>query len=297
MAEVAVSIVIALFDEKSELLRVLHKEVEDIKVELEFIASFLKEADARASKADHTDSVLKTWVKYVREAAFQIEDIVDEYMLHLEEHRDQRGCMASFQRIARLIKNLKKRHGIASRIQDMKRLVLELGRKRERYGFNLLEQGERSRSGAENNTMRDPRSYKPKEFLKSMIKQFFEARKEPPLTGIEAMEESMLISISRAFLKEKRYLMVFDDVWKEIFWLEVEYASMDNNKGSRIMITTRNVQAAKFCKKSSLAHVHELKSLSPRSAQQLLCKIASQFDQEKQCSLGLESVFRHYQKV
>ncbi|KAK6272989.1 hypothetical protein POUND7_010072 [Theobroma cacao] len=157
MAEVAVSIVIALFDEKSELLRVLHKEVEDIKVELEFIASFLKEADARASKADHTDSVLKTWVKYVREAAFQIEDIVDEYMLHLEEHRDQRGCMASFQRIARLIKNLKKRHGIASRIQDMKRLVLELGRKRERYGFNLLEQGERSRSGAENNTMRDPR--------------------------------------------------------------------------------------------------------------------------------------------
>ncbi|KAK6272988.1 hypothetical protein POUND7_010071 [Theobroma cacao] len=130
-----------------------------------------------------------------------------------------------------------------------------------------------------------------------MIKQFFEARKEPPLTGIEAMEESMLISISRAFLKEKRYLMVFDDVWKEIFWLEVEYASMDNNKGSRIMITTRNVQAAKFCKKSSLAHVHELKSLSPRSAQQLLCKIASQFDQEKQCSLGLESVFRHYQKV
>ncbi|OMO61331.1 putative Disease resistance protein RPM1 [Corchorus capsularis] len=134
MAEVAVSIVmdklIPLFNEKLEQLRALHREVEDIKVEFEFIASFLKEADARVYRADsNNNSGLKTWVKHVREAAFQIEDVVDEYMLHLVEHRDQHGCRAFLRRIARPLKNLRKRHEMVSRTSYLVKFVLNTAEK------------------------------------------------------------------------------------------------------------------------------------------------------------------------
>ncbi|KAH1131716.1 hypothetical protein J1N35_003094 [Gossypium stocksii] len=69
MAEVAVSLVMekltSLLSKDVELLRGIHEEVEDIKVELEFITCFLKEADARAVRDQDGNSIngVKTWVK------------------------------------------------------------------------------------------------------------------------------------------------------------------------------------------------------------------------------------------
>ena len=42
---------------------------------MDMIQSFLKDADIRAEK-DHMDNVAKTWVKQVREEAYQIEDVL-----------------------------------------------------------------------------------------------------------------------------------------------------------------------------------------------------------------------------
>ncbi|KAK5817391.1 hypothetical protein PVK06_022315 [Gossypium arboreum] len=69
MAEVAVSLVMekltSLLRKDVKLLRGIHEEVEDIKVELEFITCFLKEADARAVRDQDGNSIngVKTWVK------------------------------------------------------------------------------------------------------------------------------------------------------------------------------------------------------------------------------------------
>ncbi|MBA0578117.1 hypothetical protein Gorai_020417, partial [Gossypium raimondii] len=69
MAEVAVSLVMekltSLLSKDVELLRGIHEEVEDIKVELEFITCFLKEADARAVRDQDGNSIngVETWVK------------------------------------------------------------------------------------------------------------------------------------------------------------------------------------------------------------------------------------------
>ncbi|PPS08587.1 hypothetical protein GOBAR_AA12067 [Gossypium barbadense] len=69
MAEVAVSLVMekltSSLRKDVKLLRGIHEEVEDIKVELEFITCFLKEADARAVRDQDGNSIngVKTWVK------------------------------------------------------------------------------------------------------------------------------------------------------------------------------------------------------------------------------------------
>ncbi|KAE8721724.1 hypothetical protein F3Y22_tig00015339pilonHSYRG00016 [Hibiscus syriacus] len=83
MAEVAASLatekLTSLLSEDVELLRGVHEEVEDIKLELEFITCFLKEADAMAARDQGSTSII-TWVKLVRETAFRIEDAIDGYM-------------------------------------------------------------------------------------------------------------------------------------------------------------------------------------------------------------------------
>ncbi len=84
MAESAVSLVIEnlapLLVQEARLLKGIHNKVASIKGELEIIQSFLKDADARA-EIEHISNVEKTWVKQVREAAYHIEDVIDNYII------------------------------------------------------------------------------------------------------------------------------------------------------------------------------------------------------------------------
>ncbi|KAK8628358.1 hypothetical protein V6N13_064067 [Hibiscus sabdariffa] len=122
MAEVAVNMVleklISFLNEEMQLLRDFHTEVADIKFELEFLSSFLRDADARAATED-SDEGVKTWVKHIREAAYGIEDVIDEYMLYVAKHRDQHGFMAFLKKIAGYIWSLKGNREMVSKIQEL----------------------------------------------------------------------------------------------------------------------------------------------------------------------------------
>uniref|UniRef100_A0A2N9HQQ0 Uncharacterized protein n=1 Tax=Fagus sylvatica TaxID=28930 RepID=A0A2N9HQQ0_FAGSY len=136
-------------------------------------------------------------------------------------------------------------------------------------------------------------SFNVEDLLRNMIKQFRKARMEPLVAGIDAMDEDSLINELREYLRQKRYVVIFDDVWKIDFWEDIKHALIDNNTGGRIMITTRNMKVATFCKKSSPVHVYELQPLPPDDAWELFCKRAFQFDFEGHCPLALEKL-SHY---
>ncbi|KAF7150565.1 hypothetical protein RHSIM_Rhsim02G0078800 [Rhododendron simsii] len=124
MALVAVSSVInstlvPLLSGEVKLLRNIHTEVASIKAELESIMSFLKDADS-SPKLENERA--KTWVKQVRALAYQIEDIIDEYILHLAENR---------------------------------KIGNEIKKRADRYGFSSFELG--SSSKTEENVHDDPR--------------------------------------------------------------------------------------------------------------------------------------------
>ncbi|KAI8003809.1 Disease resistance protein RPM1 [Camellia lanceoleosa] len=127
-------------------------------------------------------------------------------------------------------------------------------------------------------------SYKPEELLKTMIKQ---------LSGIYVLPdegiESLIVKL-RGYLSEKRYIIVFDDVWETDFWGSIRHALPKNSEGSRVIITTRKEQVAAFCTESSVDHVHELQALSQEKAWKLFCTKAFQLDFGGHCPPELEEV-------
>ncbi|XP_068315222.1 disease resistance protein RPM1-like [Pyrus communis] len=367
MAEQIVSFVIdkliqLLITTEANLSSNARTEVGFIKDELESIRSFLKEADAKAAAADGEtgNDGVKTWVNQVREATFYIEDVIDEYLLHIIQHHQHHGFIRFFHKIIRSVKKKRSQDGIVLKVDCIKKLVREIKDRSERYGFKSIDQRGQS-SGEETLPWNDPRvaslfieeaeivgiesardeltrllvegaprrevistvgmgglgkttlakkvydqkkvvahfdcyawitvsqSYRVEDLLRTVIKKFYSSRKERFPEEIDTMDEESLISTSREYLQQKRYVVVFDDVWKVDFWGAIEHALPDNN-GGRIIITTRIQDVANFCKRSCFVHVHHLQHLPQDKAWELFCRKVFQFELEGKCPEELEEL-------
>ncbi|GFY82629.1 hypothetical protein Acr_02g0008690 [Actinidia rufa] len=84
----AIGILVQLLVDEAKVLKNVHKEAASIKAESETIKSFLKDADSRAEAGNE---MAKIWVKKVRELAYEIKDVIHEYILYLGEQRRRRG--------------------------------------------------------------------------------------------------------------------------------------------------------------------------------------------------------------
>ena len=119
-------------------------------------------------------------------------------------------------------------------------------------------------------------SFKMEMVLQNMIKKFYEAMKEPIPEGMDAMDEISLIGLLNKYLEDKRYAIVFYDVWRLEFWRFIKYVLPKNRRGSRVVITTRNVEVGCAIRESRFHHVHNLQPLPPESSWELFCKKAFQ---------------------
>ncbi|KAF7150961.1 hypothetical protein RHSIM_Rhsim02G0077400 [Rhododendron simsii] len=146
------STLVPLLSSEVNLLRNIHSEVTSIKDELESIMSFVKKAD---SSAELENGRAKVWVKQVRAVAYQIEDVMDEYILHLAENRQRHGFLGFLRKLASSITKLKLRHDLASQINDIKQTIRDIKERADRYGFSSLEHG--STSKTEEKGYDDPR--------------------------------------------------------------------------------------------------------------------------------------------
>ncbi|KAK2387035.1 disease resistance protein RPM1 [Trifolium repens] len=358
---------IPLLREEAKLLGGIHKEFEDITKELQSIQAFLKDADKKA-EGENTNEGVKIWVREVREAAFRIEDVIDDYLIQLRQQpvRQQPrepGCVTLLRKIAHSIKILTPRHQIASEIQDIKSSVREIRERRERYQFQAsTEQGSRSFRGSKNAKWHDPRmdalyideaemvgfeepkneligwllegrseravivvvgmggrgkttlakkkfdnkkvvgdfdyrvwitvseSYYIEGLLRDMLNELYKQKGNSPPQDTSQMDRGSLISALRNYLQQKRYVFVFDDVWNIHFWNEIENACIDNKMGSKIFITTRNMEVATNCQKSSLVKVHDLQLLSEDQSFELFKKKTFQFDCDGCCPNELKEI-------
>ncbi|CAM8938073.1 unnamed protein product [Rhodiola kirilowii] len=96
--------------------------------------------------------------------------------------------------------------------------------------------------------------------------------------------EASMEAYLHIWLTGRRFLVVIDDVWDREAWESLERAFPDNDKSSRVIITTRNKHVATL----NSAYVHELRYLQEDESWELFCKKAFPDDNEMICPPDLE---------
>ncbi|KAG2602995.1 disease resistance protein RGA5-like isoform X2 [Panicum virgatum] len=82
----------------------------------------------------HPDVQGKVWISLVRELAYDTEDVIDKFVHHLGNGSHHHGGFKEyFRKIARQLKTLGSRHGIASQIDELKARVKEVKEQKSSY--------------------------------------------------------------------------------------------------------------------------------------------------------------------
>ncbi|XP_071918363.1 putative disease resistance protein At1g50180 [Coffea arabica] len=156
MAETVLSFVLdqlsTFLREEGRLLGGVRQEVQFIRDELEQMRAFLQEAEAKEEDAQPT---LQQWIKQVRDAAYDTEDILDEFLARFARHRAT-GFYGSVRRIFSSIKNLRARHRVASEIQGIKSRIKSISEAHQRYQseYGISAPASNSLSAVNNTTWR-----------------------------------------------------------------------------------------------------------------------------------------------
>lgn len=103
-----------------------------------------------------------------------------------------------------------------------------------------------------------------------MIKDFFKVRRYHVPKEISEMSAEQLVKKLRHYLSKKSYLAVLDDVWSIDEWELLKCALPENNKGSRIIVTTPIADVADY-RSGAPRYVHTLQPLPNGEAWTLFC--------------------------
>jgi len=128
-------------------------------------------------------------------------------------------------------------------------------------------------------------SYRVKDLLQKILLLLM-AKSENIPDGLDTMDCVNLVELLRRYLKDRRYLIVLDDVWSRDSWPLLDSAFVKNDNGSRIIITTR-IQDV-----SSVADSNrEMKlSLLPKEeAWTLFCQKAFSRLDDRSCPISLKT--------
>ncbi|KAL3497696.1 hypothetical protein ACH5RR_040428 [Cinchona calisaya] len=123
------------------LLGNAQNEIEKIKVELESMKSFLKDAEKRKGRNESVE----TWVRQVREVAIEVENTVDEFIHYNDTGREQKNRLKDFvQEAMNLPRKLAAMHRLSSKMQKINAKVVEVSERSKRYFFDVRLDEERT---------------------------------------------------------------------------------------------------------------------------------------------------------
>ncbi|KAF7046305.1 hypothetical protein CFC21_055339 [Triticum aestivum] len=312
----------------------VQKDIWFIKDELKTMQAFLSAAEATKNR----DMLLKVWADQVRDLSYNIEDCLDEFMVHVRS-----------QSLTKRLMRLKDRRRIAIQIRNLKARVEEVSSRNARY--NLIKTEASTTSDKEVSYIEDVRNHSASNIDEAELVGFTKPREELIklmdvntrdgnakvicVVGMGGLGKTTLtrktfeskedivknfsycawITVSQSFckiemlkdmtrqllggdslknllkelegkvvqvkdlaeylnqeIKDKRYLIILDDLWTIDAWRWIKDIIFPNSnkKGSRIIVTTRDVGLAKECTLESL--IYRLKPLEIVEATNLLIK-------------------------
>lgn len=132
------------------------------------------------------------------------------------------------------------------------------------------------------------KSFTPMELLQAALKGFLEATEEPSPERIESMTDIQLVGAIKKHLQQRRYVIVFDDVWSANAGEAIKYAFPDCNCSSRIVFTTRLSNLAASIEITG--HVYHRQPLPEEEAWTLFCKKAFRGERMAVCPQELQEI-------
>ncbi|KAJ4786532.1 Disease resistance protein RPP8 [Rhynchospora pubera] len=336
-------------------------QLDSLQHELRWIQAFLKDAEAKK----HLDHRAKTWVSEVREVAYRIEDVIDTFMVDVDDHKNRHGVINALKQVLRNPKKLPIVRKLTSEMDAIQTRLREIKECTEKYGINrelkedlgsnpsnpfkgvvLPDEDDPDVVGLEMDTeeivklLLDPNTPRRRvvsivgqgglgkttlaktAYNSGKVKSEFKIRVwlsisqqfqfinvlRTMLEGIRPLNQdekdllkdpkSQPIAVQyfaqelNRLLKEKRYLIIMDDVWTPKLWDQFQHVLPNTNMGSRVLITTRISEIAK--KADSTSDPYNMRYLSEEESQKLLLKNAFPFQDPKAYLDGLSDLPKQF---
>ncbi|KAF5202433.1 Disease resistance protein rpp13 [Thalictrum thalictroides] len=320
-----------LISEEANFLLGVEGKLIYLRDELEWIRHFLKDAEKKRRKFQ----LVEVWVTQIRDLAFEAEDVIDSYMLHVE----QRKNLKFTNKIIYSWKKLKTLHRIGNQIEQINTRAERISACKSKYNLDVSELvkelhprisedmesrrkqiltaeefdvvGFQKESAQVANWLKDEvhqrliisiigmgglgkttlariiftnidissqfdarawisvtQVYQVRDLLLSISKQVID---EDYHSLLEKMDTTELKEQLLEKLENKRYLLIIDDIWNVEAWKAIYKAFPDNEKGSRVVLTTRNKEVAVNADPLSRNHV-ELRLLNEDESWELFGK-------------------------
>ncbi|OVA18807.1 Disease resistance protein [Macleaya cordata] len=133
-----------LITQETNLLSGVDEQVRHLLNKLEWMRLFLKDADVKHKQ----DEKLKLWVRQIRDVTYHAEDVIDEFMVKISQHRHENGVgfVGSLTRCITCTHKLPILHELANRIKEINNTMEEISSNRSNYDIKSIEVGESSSS-------------------------------------------------------------------------------------------------------------------------------------------------------
>ncbi|VAH99053.1 disease resistance protein RPM1-like [Triticum dicoccoides] len=129
-------------------------------------------------------------------------------------------------------------------------------------------------------------TYSREDVLRNISKELSKDNKTNILSNTADMDITCLEETLKKFLEQHKYLIILDDIWTPEAFDEISRVLVHNDKGSRLIITTREGDVAAL---ASRGHILTLEALPEDKAWDLFCKKAFPRDTNHECPVELKS--------
>ncbi|KAI9080490.1 hypothetical protein K1719_037604 [Acacia pycnantha] len=294
-----------VLNEEFQLKRGAQQDMASIKRKVESIRAFLSQIDD--NKLEFQDPSLESWIDNVRYVAHEIEDVVDEFLLHIFQHRWDDDDEDDHHRphpspSCSFVRDCKTNCQIACKLRAIKAKLKAIPDKPRKYDVFVSSSKTTShqlQSSLYNSVHEDQLVGvglgKIREALNGCL---YEDDKDSAMNKVIAIvgeggtgkttllcpggdsQKIPVHTMKTHELQEKvkdlihftRYFIVLDDVWETEHWDLLKLALPNHDSASRILITTRNEDLARYATTYEEDNMFHLQRLSESESWELFCK-------------------------